>query len=42
MQGWKMRAWINRHQTAGLENARQASMDSQSLINKTNFKVKQR
>ena len=29
MQGWKMREWVNRHQTAALENARQESMDSQ-------------
>jgi len=29
MQGWKMREWINRYQTAGLENARQASMGGQ-------------
>ena len=26
---WKMREWINLDQAAGLENARQASMDSQ-------------
>jgi len=24
MQRWKMREWVNRHQTAGLENAREA------------------
>jgi len=29
MRGWKMWDWINRQQTEGLENARQASMDSQ-------------
>jgi len=25
MQSWKMREWVNRHQTAGLENAREVS-----------------
>jgi len=29
MQRWKMCEWTNRHQTAGLENARRASIDSQ-------------
>jgi len=32
MQGWKMQEWNMRHKTAGLENARQVSMESEQML----------